>query len=40
MKFFRANARELFEVMLPLAERGITVYPRSVYSESFQAEKS
>jgi aminoglycoside 3-N-acetyltransferase len=40
MKFFRANARELFEVMLPLAERGITVYPRSVYSESFQPEKS
>ena len=37
MKFFRADARGLFDVMLPLAERGITVYPRSVYSESFEA---
>lgn len=36
MKFFRADARKLFDVMLPLAERGITVYPRSVYSETFQ----
>jgi aminoglycoside 3-N-acetyltransferase len=36
MKFFRADARRLFEVMLPLAERGITVYPRSVYSETFR----
>lgn len=36
MKFFRADARRLFDAMLPLAERGITVYPRSVYSESFQ----
>lgn len=36
MKFFRADARRLFAAMLPLAERGITVYPRSVYSESFQ----
>ena len=36
MRFFRAGAPRLFEVMLPLAERGITVYPRSVYSESFQ----
>jgi aminoglycoside 3-N-acetyltransferase len=36
MKFFRADARKLFDVMLPLAERGVTVYPRSVYSESFQ----
>lgn len=36
MRFFRAGARRLFDVMLPLAERGITVYPRSVYSESFQ----
>jgi hypothetical protein len=23
-------------VMLPLAQQGITVYPRSVYSESFR----
>ncbi|HEU4768595.1 MAG TPA: AAC(3) family N-acetyltransferase, partial [Pyrinomonadaceae bacterium] len=36
MKFFRADASRLFAAMLPLAERGITVYPRSVYSESFQ----
>jgi hypothetical protein len=36
MKFFRADARRLFAAMLPLARRGITVYPRSVYSESFQ----
>jgi len=36
MKFFRADARRLFAAMLPLAKRGITVYPRSVYSESFQ----
>ncbi len=40
MKFFRADARRLFDVMLPLAERGITVYPRSVYSESFQPKQS
>ena len=37
MKFFRADARKLFAAMLPLAQKGITVYPRSVYSESFQA---
>lgn len=36
MKFFRAEARKLFDVMLPLAEKGITVYPRSLYSETFQ----
>lgn len=36
MRFFRADARRLFDLMVPLAERGITVYPRSVYSESFQ----
>jgi aminoglycoside 3-N-acetyltransferase len=36
MKFFRADARKLFEVMLALAKRGITVYPRSVYSKDFQ----
>ena len=40
MRFFRADARRLFDVMLPLAERGITVYPRSVYSESFQVKRS
>lgn len=37
MRFFRANARRLFDVMLPLAERGLTVYPRAVYSESFRS---
>ena len=40
MKFFRADARKLFDAMLPLAQRGITVYPRSVYSESFQPKSS
>jgi len=39
MKFFRADARKLFDLMLRLAERGITVYPRSVYSETFQPNK-
>lgn len=39
MRFFRAGARRLFDVMLPLAEQGITVYPRAVYSESFQLKK-
>lgn len=40
MKFFRADARKLFELMLSLAERGITVYPQSVYSEIFQPQAS
>lgn len=40
MKFFRADARKLYDAMLPLAQRGITVYPRSVYSESFQPKSS
>ena len=40
MRFFRADARKLFDVMLPLARRGITVYPKAVYSESFQPEVS
>lgn len=40
MKFFRADSRTLFDVMLPLAEQGITVYPRSVYSESFRPKGS
>jgi len=31
MKFFRADARPLFEKMLALAKQGVTVYPRSVY---------
>jgi aminoglycoside 3-N-acetyltransferase len=33
MKFFRANAKPLFEEMLSLAKEGITVYPRSVYKK-------
>ena len=33
MKFFRADAQRLFELMLALAKEGITVYPRSVYSQ-------
>lgn len=32
MRFFRANAAKLFEQMLRLAKEGITIYPRSVYS--------
>ena len=35
MKFFRADAQRLFELMLSLASEGITVYPRSVYSPRF-----
>lgn len=31
MKFFRADARPLFEKMLALANQGVMVYPRSVY---------
>lgn len=31
MRFFRADARRLFEKMMALAERGITVYPRSAH---------
>lgn len=35
MKFFRADAQRLFELMLNLAKEGITVYPRAVYSPRF-----
>jgi aminoglycoside 3-N-acetyltransferase len=31
MKFFRADARRLFDDLMELAKQGITVYPRSVY---------
>jgi len=31
MKFFRADARRLFDDLMELARQGITVYPRSVY---------
>ena len=40
MKFFRADAQRLFEVMLRLAKEGITVYPRSVYSPRFLQHKN
>ena len=33
MKFFRADARPLFEKMLALANQGVMVYPRSVYKK-------
>lgn len=33
VKFFRADARRLFEEMSRLAESGKTIYPRSVYSK-------
>ncbi|HYE63967.1 MAG TPA: AAC(3) family N-acetyltransferase, partial [Pyrinomonadaceae bacterium] len=35
MKFFRADATRLFDSMLRLAQEGITVYPRSVYTKDF-----
>jgi len=38
MRFFRADAPKLFARMLALAKDGITVYPRSVYSETFLAQ--
>jgi len=31
MKFFRANAPQLFDEMMELAKRDIIAYPRSVY---------
>src|SRR5882762_4195446 len=31
MKFFRADARRLFDDLMELSRQGITVYPRSVY---------
>jgi aminoglycoside 3-N-acetyltransferase len=40
MRFFRADARKLFREMLALAKEGITVYPRSVYSERFLSKRS
>jgi aminoglycoside 3-N-acetyltransferase len=33
MKFFRAQARPLFETMLNLARQDVTVYPNSVYKD-------
>jgi aminoglycoside 3-N-acetyltransferase len=34
MKFFRADAARLFDEMLRLARRGITIYPTSVYEKN------
>jgi aminoglycoside 3-N-acetyltransferase len=36
MDFFRADARSLFERMLELAQEGITVYAKSVYSKDWR----
>jgi aminoglycoside 3-N-acetyltransferase len=36
MKFFRAEAAGLFELMVELAKKGITVYPRRAYAEEFR----
>jgi aminoglycoside 3-N-acetyltransferase len=33
MKFFRVDARRLFDELMELARQGITVYPRSVYGK-------
>jgi hypothetical protein len=35
MRFFRADAKRLFDEMLWLAKRGITIYPRRLYSKEF-----
>jgi len=35
MKFFTADAKRLFDTMLGLAKRGITVYPRRLYARAF-----
>lgn len=40
MRFFRADARRLFDLMLRLAREGTTVYPRSVYSQRFLDKRS
>jgi aminoglycoside 3-N-acetyltransferase len=37
MRFFRTDARKLFDEMMKLARRGITIYPRELYSERFLA---
>lgn len=35
MRFFHADAKRLFDEMLWLAKRGITIYPRRLYSKEF-----
>jgi len=35
MRFFRADGPKLFDTLLGLARRGITVYPRELYSPRF-----
>jgi len=37
VKFFRADARKLFDEMSRLAESGKTIYPRSVYSNKMRS---
>jgi aminoglycoside 3-N-acetyltransferase len=37
MKFFRADARRLFDEMSGLAATGKTIYPRSVYSDKLKS---
>ncbi|MEO7540264.1 MAG: AAC(3) family N-acetyltransferase [Pyrinomonadaceae bacterium] len=40
MRFFRADARRLFDSMLELAKHGITPYPRRLYSPEFLGSNS
>jgi hypothetical protein len=40
MKFFRADAAQLFEEMMLLAHRGVTVYPERLYTKEFLAASS
>jgi aminoglycoside 3-N-acetyltransferase len=35
MRFFRADAPKMFDYLMQLAARGITCYPRSLYSERY-----
>jgi aminoglycoside 3-N-acetyltransferase len=37
MRFFTVDAKRLFEEMLRLAQQGITVYPKRLYSKEFLA---
>ena len=40
MKFFRADARRLFDEMSGLAATGKTIYPRSVYSDKIKIRRA
>lgn len=35
MRFFRADAKRLFDKMLKLAKEGVTIYPRRLYTQRF-----